>query len=145
MTTKDKIIIIALVILFIPSVGLGEDGFSLDTGYDLYQYVKLAGNEKTDIDHLKTSYAQGYIFGFVDGLTTMELRTSFEIAMNPKSNEEIRKFADELPLILNLPDKISTYQVRLIYKKWAEEHPEQLNKRVYITLFQSLVDAYGWK
>ena len=47
---------------------------------------------------------------------------------------------------INIPESgLAAGQLMLIFKKFAEKHPEELNGTVRACIFMSLVEAYGWK
>ena len=63
------------------------------------------------------------------------------------SEKEIQELSKEVKIPrVNLPDKgLQLGQFILIYKKYAEKHPEKLDGTVRLCIWEALVEAYGWK
>ena len=141
MTTKNKIIIITLMILFIPLIGFGEEKSIFSTGYDLYLILEAENPaELSETNSYKWFHAIGYLNGYIRGLKIQEFNMRlFEVVYNKKTSETI-----SICRVI-LPENMSPGQVRLIYLKWAQNHPEELHNPATACLYDSLIDAYGEK
>ena len=73
----------------------------------------------------------------------------YDMVFPPKvlSKKEIEKASKKLNVHrLNIPeDGLPFGQIVLIYKRYAEKHPEKLNESAKLCIFLSLVEAYGWR
>ncbi len=137
---------LVFLILLIPSTLLAFE--PIKTGYDLYRAIKLMDNPKNSDEIVQGMYAKGYLLGYLDGLTLMR-DAIFEMMFpdKPLSEKEIGKLSKESNFnYLNFPKYPLPFgQVILMYKKFAEKHPEKLNETVRLCVFLSLVEEYGWK
>jgi hypothetical protein len=87
----------------------------------------------------------GYVDGFRLGMNTVE-EAIFPSTL--LSEKERKKLKDEMMQgrELNLPESgIAVGQLILIFKNYAEKHPEKLNGTARICLFEALAESYGWK
>lgn len=132
---KTKTIVIAFLIILVPSMLLASDG--IVTGYDLYQDLKLLDNTNTqDIKDIgQGMHALGYLKGCYEGILLME-----------KATATIMKNKHIMFLRLNIPEKPLKYgQLLQIYKKYAEQHPDKLHEIPPVCIHKSLVEAFGFK
>ena len=67
MKIQRKSILVVFFIFLTPSILFAD--YKLNTGYDLYHYIKLLENPQSRDDMLAEMHTTGYIAGFVDGLT----------------------------------------------------------------------------
>jgi hypothetical protein len=124
------------------------------TGYELYNAIQVLdriaseGSQNASEDEIIAHiHMMAYIDGIVDGLALMQDTMIMMLVptetMNPS---EIKEFKDVLNLQrLNIPrEGIAVGQAMLIFKKWAKDHPEDLNQSARACLMMSLIDAYGW-
>jgi hypothetical protein len=105
-------------------------------------------NPQTVNDITSIMYTVGYLAGYLDGLSFMQdVQYNAMFPKNMMSEKEREKFSKEMNFHrLNIPEGgLATGQLMLIYKKYAEKHPEKLNGTARICVFESLVEAYGWK
>ncbi len=148
MGIKQGSMLIAFLMLLLPSTGFTEDALTIKTGYDLYHIIKLMDNPQSAEEIGAVFYATGYLAGYLDGLRTMEF-VLFNMVFPPKimSENERNKFAKEMNFHrLNYPKEgLATGHLILIYKKYAEKYPEKLNESARMCLFGSIIEAYGWK
>jgi len=103
---------------------------------------------QTPDDAMTVMLTMGYLSGYVDGLTIMQdalFNTMFPKELMPEG--ERGKLAKKVNFNrLNIPKNgVHVGQLILIFKKWAEKHPEKLNETARACIFVSLVEAYGWK
>ena len=132
---KTKTIVISFLIILVPSLVFAEEG--IKTGLDLYQHLKLMENTNTQNikDIGKGMHALGYLKGCYEGILLME-----------RAVAKIMKSKNIIFLRLDIPEKSITYgQLLLIYKKYAEKHPEKLHEIPQVCIHKSLVEAYGYK
>ena len=63
------------------------------------------------------------------------------------TEKEIKEYSKKLDLVLlNIPEEgIADGQMILVFKKYAEKYPEELNSTARICILKSLIDAYGDK
>jgi hypothetical protein len=147
MATRIFSILAVLLFVLIPLTSLAEDG-SLKTGYDIYHNIQLMDNPETPEQLTDVIYTTGYLAGYLDALVIVQtVLYNSMFPANIMTEEERKKFAKELNFHrVNVPDSgIAAGQTMLIYKKFAEKHPERLNETARSCLFGALVDAYGWK
>ena len=138
---------IGIILAFqIPSILFAED--LIKTGYDLYENIKLNDNLQTPKQLVTLSYTSGYIAGYLEGLSLMQ-DFLYNATFPPKmmSDQERGKYAKQLNFNrLNIPEAgLVTGQLMLIFKKYAEKHPEELNDTANVCLFNAIAEAYGWK
>ena len=120
----------------------------IQTGYDLYHSLKLADDPQNMNDMMDSTYALGYLRGSVDEIIFMQDMYHDRLFPPKMMTEEKRKeYSKKLDFVrLNIPETgIATGQMTLIYKKYAENHPEELSSSARVCILESLIDAYGWK
>jgi hypothetical protein len=143
-----RILIFLLILLIIPSVSIAQDK---DTGMILYSDLKLLDDPNVDKDvdkMLKLTSSMQYLAGFLDGIALVqELIYSIVIPPEKLSESERENLAKKINLQrINIPESgISPMQFAMIFKKWAENHPEELNKSDRICVLLSLTETYGYK
>ena len=146
MNLQKKSILLVFLILLIPSSLFALD--VIKTGYDLYQNIKLFDNEKNTEEVVQGMYATGFLKGYIDGIVIMQ-DIMYDMVFPPKvlSKKEIEEASKKLNVYrLNIPKEGLPFgQIVLIYKRYAEKHPEKLNESAGLCIFLSLIDAYGWK
>jgi hypothetical protein len=146
---RRSIPIIAFVIalfLVLPSILIAQD--FIKTGYDLYQLLKNWDTATEPADLLQSATAVGYLKGYIDGIAlTQDSMYNMMFPPNQLSEKESEKIAKEFNFRrINIPeDGLAVGQVMMIYKKWANEHPEKLNGTARVCVHLSLIKAYGWK
>jgi hypothetical protein len=105
-------------------------------------------NPQNSDDIVHSLYTTAYIAGFIDGLAlTQDIMFNMMFPKDRFSEKEIQELSKKVNLHrLNFPkDGLPTGQAILIYKKYAEKHPEMLNESARMCVFTSLVEAYGWR
>ena len=141
-----KSILLVFLILLIPSILFA--GYELKTGYDIYHNIKRMDNSQSNEDNIVGIYTTGYLGGYIDALAFTQ-DSIFSLMFNPKSlsEKEIQQLSKEVNFPrVNLPEKgLPTGQFILIFKKYAEKHPEKLSGTARFCIWESLVEAYGWK
>ena len=146
MNLQKKSILLVFLILLIPSSIFALD--VIKTGYDLYQNIKLFDNEKNTEEVVQGMYTTGFLKGYIDGIVIMQ-DIMYDMVFPPKvlSKKEIEEASKKLNVYrLNIPKEGLPFgQIVLIYKRYAEKHPEKLNESAGLCIFLSLIDAYGWK
>ena len=145
MGTKRVLIIMSLFLL-LPITVSAE--LQLDSGFDLYHNIKKLDNPQFPEDISTMFYITGYLKGIIDGFVIMQdgiFNTMFPAGL--MSEKEIKKISKDLRFYrLNIPSSgIQVGQLMLIFKKYAEKHPERLNESARICVFDAVRDAYGWK
>ena len=141
-------IVIALLIFLLPSAVFAEEVNKLKNGYDLYHNIKLMDNPQSPDDVFAAMHAVGYMNGFLDGLViTQTLLYETTFLSKFLSEKEQKQYSKEMNFHrINIPEGgLATGQLMLIYKKYEEGHPEKLNGSARACVFESLVEAYGWK
>jgi hypothetical protein len=148
---KYPALILLLILFFIPSISIAEDGssFHIDTGYTLYQYIKLSDNNdwaNNYSNYPTVFYVTGYLEGFYSAFLSEQLlyKRIFSFVNISESDLSASVYGKTVGII-NLPDEMLVGQLTLIYKKWAENHPEKLNQSPEVCLITCLIDAYGFK
>jgi hypothetical protein len=93
------------------------------TGYDIYRQCTAVGdNEDAASDRLSCA---AYLAGYLDG--------AFQVSrLNRLSPAPIRA----------CPGDIAVGQYLLVFKRWAEQHPEWLSRSAPDTLAAALVEAF---
>jgi hypothetical protein len=147
MGIRSFFILVALLIVFIPLTSLAEDP-RLKTGYDIYHGIQLMDTAETPEQITDVIYTTGYLAGYIDALVLVQ--TYLYHSMFPAgamTEEEREKVSKKLNFHrVNIPDSgIVSGQTMLIYKKYAEKHPERLNESARTCLLGALIEAYGWK
>jgi hypothetical protein len=146
MNIQRKAILIVFLIFLTPSTLFADVG--LKNGYDLNHNIKLMDNPQSPEELVAVMHTTGYLAGYLDGLSLMQ-DAMFNMMFPKKflSEKEIEKLSKESNVHrLNIPkDGLPTGQLILIYKKYAEKHPEKLNETARLCVFLSIVEAYGWK
>jgi len=141
-----KSALLVILILSIPSTLFA--GYEIKTGYDLYRNINLIDNPLSNKDAIAGIHVMGYMAGFIDGLAlTQDIMFNMMFPKNRFSEKEIQELSKKVNLHrLNLPKEgLPAGQAILIYKKYAEKHPERHNDSARICIFTSLVEAYGWR
>jgi opacity protein-like surface antigen len=143
---KRTLGLIVLLIFLIPSALFADE--TLKTGYELYHNLKLFDDPKSTDDMFDGVFAAGYLSGCLEGLRFMQdsqYNNMFPLGL--MTEEERKKTSKKMNFHqLNIPKEgIATGQLILIYKRFAEKHPKELSGSARICIWQSLVDAYGWK
>jgi hypothetical protein len=146
-------VMIALVPLFSTTVSAGS---TFKTGYELYNAIQVSDKIQTSADYknasekdiLTTYNLITFIDGFVDGLALMQ--DTMMMMLVPTQGLTSSQIADYKEMInlrrLGIPkDGLAVGQVIMIYKKWAGEHPEDLNQSARACLMMALIKAYGWE
>jgi len=132
---KIKSMVISFLIILVPSVVFAQEG--IETGFDLYQHLKLIEDTNTENvkDIAKGMHALGYLKGCYEGILLME-----------RAVAKIMRNKNIIFLRLDIPEKPLEYgQLLRIYKKYAEQHPKELNEIPPVCIHKSLVDAFGLK
>ena len=146
---RRSIPIIAFVLvqsLMLPSILIAHD--PIKTGYDLYHSLKIGDTATEPADLILSATAVGYLKGCIDGIVvTQDAMYHMMFPPNQLSEKEREKIAKEFNFRrIDIPeDGLAVGQVMMIYKKWANEHPEQLNGTARVCVHLSLIKAYGWK
>ena len=146
MNIQRKSILLVFLILLIPSTLFA--GYKLNTGYDLYHNIKLKDNPQNSDDIVVGIYTTGFLAGYLDGLSlTQDVIFNMIFPRNKFSENEIQKLSKEINFNrVNLPKEgLQTGQFILIFKKYAEKNPEKLDGSARLCIWESLVEAYGWK
>jgi len=141
-----KSTLIVLLIFLIPSTLFAVE--KIETGYDLYHYLKVVDNPQSPDEITSSFFAVGLLKGIFDGLIIMQdMQYNKMFPSNMMTDTERNKISKEIGFYrLNTPKKgIATGQLILIYKKYAEKHPKKLSGTVRVCVFESLIEAYGWK
>jgi len=146
MNVKRNSILLVFLIILIPTELFSQD--LIRTGYDVYHNIQLLDKAKSPDDAMNVAMVLGYLDGYISGLLLMQ--DALFNSMFPKkilSEKEREKYAKEMNFNrLNIPhDELHIGQLILIYKNWAEKHPNDLNQSARLCFFYSLIDAYGWK
>jgi len=147
MKASVRIAIIGVIVMScIPSSALCSG--AIKTGYDLYLGIVDLDDPKTEEDLISGLKALGYMDGILDGMTLMQ--DALYTAMFPKnlmSESEREEFAKKVNFHrLNMPVAgVQVGQFIMMYKKFAEENPHELNETARTCVFICLVKAYGWK
>ena len=134
------------LIFLIPSTLFAME--EVKTGYDLYHNLQLMDNPQNSEDITNGLLAVGYLKGCVDGFILMQdAHYNKMFPPNMMSEKERIKISKELNFHrINMPlEGIATGQLILIYNKFAKEHPKKLNGRSRLCIWESIVNAYGWK
>jgi hypothetical protein len=143
---KRTLGLIVLLIFLIPSALFAVE--TLKTGYDLYHNIKLIDDPKSNDDICDGLFALGYLGGCFDGLRLMQ-DAQYNKMFPPglMTEEERNKISKKMNFHrLNIPKEgIAIGQLILIYKRFAEKYPKELSGTARVCVWQSLVDAYGWK
>ena len=146
MSIKQLSIIVAFLILLIPSTVFGEK--KIGTGYDLYTNIKLMDTAKSPDDFATVMFTMGYLDGCLDGLIFMQ-DVQYNSMFPPElmSAKEREKFSKEMNFQrLEMPKEgIAIGQLILIYKNFSEKYPKKLSGSARVCILQSLIEAYGWK
>ena len=143
---RKSTLIIALLTFLIPSTLFAAE--NIETGYDLYHYLKIVDNPQSPDEITSSFFAVGLLKGILDGLLIMqELQYNKMFPSNMMTETERNKISKEIGFYrLNTPKKgIATGQLILIYNKYAEKHPKKLSGTVRVCVFESIIEAYGWK
>jgi len=146
MGTHSKVSFLVILALLIPSTVFSQD--QIKSGYDLYENMKLMDNPETPEQAFAGFYTMGFMAGCLDGFSLMQdilYKRMFPREM--MSEQERNKYAKRLNFNrLNVPEEgLPTGQLMLIFKKYAEKHPEKLHNTARACLFEAIADAYGWK
>ena len=143
---QKKSTLMILLVFLIPSTLFAVE--DVKSGYDLYHNLKLMDNPQSPEDITTGFLAVGYLMGCIDGLIFMQ-DTLYNAMFPPKvmSAEERSKFSKKMNFNrLNFPEKgIPVGQMILIFNKYSENHPEELNNTARVCILGSLIEAYGWK
>ena len=110
--------------------------------------ITLMDNPQTPDDITSIIYTVGYLAGYIDGISLMQdLQYNAMFPKKMMSEKERETLSKQMNFNrINIPEGgLATGQLMLIYKKYAEKHPEKLNGTARICVFQALVEAYGWK
>lgn len=141
-----KSTLIVLLIFLIPSTLFAVE--KIETGYDLYHALKFMDNPQSTDDITAGLFAIGFLKGIFDGLILMQdIQYSKMFPSNIMTETERNKISKEIGFYrLNTPKEgIATGQLILIYKKYAERNPKKLSGTVRVCVFESFIEAYGWK
>ena len=137
--------ILALMLIMIPS---SLFAFTLiNTGNDLYHNLKLADDPKNMDDMINATHAMGYLRGSADGIIYMQKFYYDRLfPTNTMTEKEIKEYSKKLDLVLlNMPEEgIADGQMILVFKKYAEKFPDELNSPARVCILKSLIDSYGW-
>ena len=140
---------IRIVVIMLIMTPLNLFAFTqINTGHDLYHNLKLADGPQNMEEMINTTYAMGYLKGSVDGIIHMQdLYYDRLFPPNVMTEKERNEYSNKLNFVrLNMPEEgILPGQMMLIYKKYAEKHPEALSAAARVCILKSLIDAYGWK
>ncbi len=143
---KAKLFLIALLMLIFPSTVFSQD--EIKSGYDIYHNLKLMDNPATLDDAMSVARTIGYLDGCIDGISlTQDALFESMFPSNIMTEGERTKLSKQINFSrLNIPKEgIHVGQLILIFKKWAEKHPEKLNGTARICIWEALVESYGWK
>ena len=144
---SKKSILTVFLIYLIPSVVFAGE-YGIETGYDVYHNIQLMDSMQSTEEITAVLYTTGYLAGYLDGLILMQ-DVQYDVMFPKKllSEKEREKLAKEMRFHrINIPKGgLHAGQLILIFKKYAEEHPEQLNESARSCIWVSLVDSYGWK
>lgn len=147
MGTRKHLIMILLLMVVIPH-GVLAEGRKIETGFDLYSNLKKLENPQNPDDLNTAMHTIGYLSGYLDGMIYMQTILFNRVFPKDSLTEEERdKISGEINFRrVNFPKNgLPTGQLILIYKKFAETHPEQLSNSARCCLFESIIEAYGWK
>ena len=127
-----KTALLVLLIFAIPSMLFAQEPFK--TGYELYHNIKLMDDPQSVDNLTNVLYTTGYLAGIIDGAALMQDWLFKSISGNCKLKR------------INIPKGgLHTGQLILVFKNYAEKHPEKLNSTARTCVFLSLIEAYGWK
>lgn len=147
MGIRKLLIMLPLLILVIPPSVLAE-GRKIESGFDLYSNLKKLDNPQNPEDLNTAMHTIGYLSGYLDGMVYMQTILFNKVFPKDALTEKQRdKISGEINFNrVNFPKNgLPTGQLILIYKKYAEKHPEQLSNSARCCLFESIIEAYGWK
>ena len=147
MGIRILLIMLPLLIIVIPLSVLAE-GRKIESGFDLYSNLKKLDNPQNPDDLNTAMHTIGYLSGYLDGMVYMQTILFNKVFPRDVLTEEERvKISGEINFNrVNFPKNgLPTGQLILIYKKYAEKHPEQLGNSARCCLFESIIEAYGWK
>ncbi len=111
-----KKLLIILCLIFVPLNSIAGG-----TAEDLLNHCKGSGDQ---------SYCLGYITGFYDGRTTSDYGKKELMSCPPAKTDG----SGELAITYN--------QMRLVFIKWAENHPEQLHQGDWSAMRQAFAEAW---
>jgi len=140
-------ITVLLLMIVIPHSVLAE-GRKIETGFDLYSNLKKLDNPQSPDDLNTAMHTIGYLSGYLDGMVYMQTILFNKVFPRDALTEAERdKISGEINFNrVNFPQNgLPTGQLILIYKKYAEKHPEKLSNSARCCLFESIIEAYGWK
>ena len=143
-----RIVILLSLLFVVAPPHVLADGKKIETGYDLYSNLKKLENPQNPDDLNTAMHTIGYLSGYLDGLVYMQTILFNKVFPRDALTEAERdKFSGEINFHrVNFPKNgLPTGQLILIYKKYAEKHPEQLSNSARCCLFESIIEAYGWK
>jgi len=147
MGIRKLLIMLPMLILVIPPSVLAE-GRKIESGFDLYSNLKKLDNPQNPEALNTAMHTIGYLSGYLDGMVYMQTILFNKVFPRDALTEEERdKFSGEINFNrVNFPKNgLPTGQLILIYKKYAEKHPEKLSNSARCCLFESIIEAYGWK
>ena len=144
----QKILIMVLLLMVVIPQSVLAEGRKIETGFDLYSNLKKLDNPQNPDDLNTAMHTIGYLSGYLDGMVYMQTILFNKVFPRDALTEEEReKISGEINFHrVNFPKNgLPTGQLILIYKKFAESHPEQLSNSARCCLFESIIEAYGWK
>lgn len=150
---QRKIALFILLMLFAPPTLFAGDTLKLETGYDLYRQIKLGENLnpqngfKSMEDAARAFFVLGYLEGYYDSLFAVQTVLFLNVfkGIPEKEREKMSKQINFLRVNTPKSGRPNAKMLEMIYKKWAEKYPEQLQQDVSICVFKALIDSYGWK
>jgi hypothetical protein len=116
------VVLLAIAALAVPLDSVLARGTSI-TGYDLYRQCTATGdNEDAHLDQIGCA---AYLAGYLNGI--------FQVSrLNRLSPTPIQA----------CPGDIAVGQYELVFKRWAEQHPEWLSRSAPDTLAAALIEAF---
>lgn len=113
----------------------------LTDGNSLLKLCDIALKPQTDVDLLQGMYLQGYLKGFLGGMSASKgLYLGAPPSNIPDNPVTKRLYSNETPF--NIPNNVTTDQEIRVIKKWLENNPKRSNENVCLLIYLSLKDAF---
>jgi hypothetical protein len=147
---RFQVLLIFFGLLILPSMTSAQN-VTFKAGMELYSKIKLIDDSTMQDDLEKySSYLNmmGYLNGFLDGLSlTQNLIYETVLPSGTLTESERDNLAKQINLKrISIPKTgITALQIAMIFKKWAENNPKDLNNTARGCLMSSITEAYGFK